>query len=252
MKAFYVNALAFLAALALLLAAAGPARAAQVTVGLGGGWQSSPYKGHDDNALPMPWLDIEGQRFFVHGLAAGAHLWRGEGQTLSLGVSYFGWRFDPDKTSDRRLKRLDKRDATMNAFLRYSLRTDYGTLAAEVAYDVLGRSEAVSGEASYAYPFEAGPLRLTPGLGLRWDSQKQLEYYYGVSRAEAARSGLEAYRPSSGLSPFAFLSADWPLSEHWALTASGRALFLSREIKDSPMVGSSQAFSAAAGVKYSF
>ena len=176
-----------------LLSVATPATAADVSVGLGGTWQSSPYKGHDDTILPVPLIHFEGERFYVRGLDAGVHIWRNETHAISLGASYFGLAFDSSKTDDRSLKRLDDRYSTLNLYLQYTLQTNYGHAGVRVLRDVLGNSDAFSAEAYYKYPFMFGPVYVSPGAGIRWDSEDQLDYYFGISSNEARKSGLERH-----------------------------------------------------------
>lgn len=228
------------------------AKAEEVTLGLGVGWVSSPYKEHDDTFLPFPIISYEGERFYVRGLSAGVHLWKEDLQEISLGLSYFGLRFDPGKTDNGRLQKLDDRYSTLNADLQYNLRTDYGHTGLKVSRDILGNSDGFSAEAYYKYPFMLGLVTLAPGGGLRWDSKEQLDYYYGISSKEARRSGLDKYDPDDGFSPFLSLEASWLFTENWSLSAGGEVLFLSNEIKDSPMVDSDQIFSANTGLNYTF
>lgn len=235
-----------------VLSVAIPATAADVSVGLGGSWQSSSYKGHDDTLLPVPLIHFEGERFYVRGLDAGVHIWRNESHEFSLGAAYSALAFDSSKTDDRRLKRLDDRYSTLNAYLQYALKTDYGHAGVRVLRDVLGNSDAFSAEAYYKYPFMLGPVYVSPGAGIRWDSEDQLDYYFGVSSSEAQKSGLDRYNPDSGISPFLSLEADWRFADNWSVTAAGQVLFLSKEIKDSPMVDDSQIFNATIGLKYTF
>lgn len=229
---------------------AAPAAAADVSVGLGAAWQSSPYKGHDDTILPAPLIHIEGDRLYLRGPDAGIHILKNEAHEFSLGASLSGLSFDSDKTDDRGLKKLNNRHSTLNAYLQYALQSDYGRAGLRVTHDVLGNSQAASAEAFYKYPLTLGPVYVSPGVGLRWDSAKQLGYYYGISPGEARKSGLDKYSPDAGVSPFLSLESDWKLADSWSLTAAGSVLFLSREITDSPMVDDSQIFNMTIGVKY--
>ncbi|MDL2316997.1 MipA/OmpV family protein [Desulfovibrio sp. OttesenSCG-928-A18] len=236
----------------IALSVSSPAIAADISIGAGGSWQSSPYKSHDDTVLPVPLIHFESERFYIRGLDAGVHIWRNEQQAVSFGVSYAALSFDPSKTDDRRLKHLDDRYSSLNAYLQYAVQTEYGHAGVRVLRDVLGNSDAFSAEAYYKYPLMLGPVYVSPGAGLRWDSEDQLDYYFGISSREARKSGLDKYSPDSGISPFLSLEADWKFAEHWSVMAAGRVVFLSKEIKDSPMVDDSQIFNATIGLKYSF
>ena len=207
---------------------------------------------HDDTFLPLPIISYEGERFYVRGLSAGVHIWKNEMHEVSLGLSYSALSFDSSKTDDRRLKKLEDRYSSIDADLQYNLRTDYGHAGIKVSRDILGNSDGFSAEAYYKYPFSIGQVYISPGAGVRWDSQEQIDYYYGVSSRESRRSGLDKYDPDGGFSPFLSLEADWCFTENWSVMAGGRVDFLSSEIKDSPMVDDDQIFSATIGIKYTF
>ena len=226
--------------------------AADFSVAGGAGYSSSPYKKYDVYVLPLPILSFDSKYFYMRGLGAGVHLWKDGQQTLSLGVSYHWQRFKHDKTDDRRLKQLSSRHDSINAELQYVVRGDYGRLKLAVFQDILDHSNGLSAEATYSYPFRPGKFYLSPGIGVRWESSDVLDYYYGISGKEASRSGLPRYKAEEGFSPFLFLESAYPLNKKWSLISAARAMQLSKEIKDSPMVDDTWMYSVFAGVNYSF
>lgn len=240
-----------LSGLCLLFTLSAPLAAADVSLGLAAAWQSSPYKGHDDSFLPIPLLNIEGERFYLHGPDLGVHLLKSDHQSLSFGLAYSGLSFDGDDTDDARLKKLESRDPSADAYLHYALRGDYGRAGLRLFHDILGKSGGAAAEAYYKYPISLEAVNITPGAGLRWDSEDVLDYYYGVSANEARRSGLNEYTAEAGLSPFVSLEMSWQFTERWGVIAAQRLQFLSREAEDSPMVDSGQVFSSMVGLNYS-
>lgn len=232
--------------------APGAACAADFSAGLGGGYASSPYKQHDGTILPFLPLFYEGERFYLNAFGAGAFIWKGEMQDISVGLSYSALAFDSDKTDDTRLQKLDDRHATILASAQYRLRTGFGHLGLRVSRDILGKSDGFSAELSYMYPFEFGSVRLSPGAGMRWDSKEQVDYYYGVSGTEARKSGLNRYRPDGAFSPYVSLAAQWAFADKWSLNAGGEVLFLGSEIQDSPMVDKARTFSVGIALNYTF
>jgi outer membrane protein len=231
---------------------AAPVLAAEVSLGLGAGWHSSPYKGHDDAVIPLPFLSVEGERFYLHSLEAGAYLLKNSKQALSLGAAYGGRAFDSDKTDDPALKKLDNRDAILSGVLKYARHGNYGQAGIKISRDILGKSDAFSSEVFYKYPVKLGSVRISPGAGVEWDSKEQLAYYYGISPSEASKSGLAEYKPEAGFSPFISIETVWNISGPWNIMAHGKLLFLSEEIKDSPMVDTGEIFSVAVGLSYTF
>lgn len=228
------------------------AAGADISVGAGGAFSSSPYKRHDDSMLPVPLITYEGERFYVRGASAGIHVWKEGQQTVSLGASYSWLHFNPGDTSDPRLRRLDKRYSTVMADLSYTLATQWGVGRVKLSRDILGHSDAFTGDASYRYPFHIGELTLSPGAGVQWASEKQADYYFGVSTGEARKSGLDRYDPNDSFSPYLMLDARYRLSPQWSVMAGGQVLFLSDEIKNSPMVDTDHTTSVMVGMQYSF
>ena len=224
----------------------------ELSLGLLGVYSSSPYKGHDDTILPFPLISYEGERFFFRGVGGGVHIWKDENQELLVGLSYAGMQFDHSKTDDNRLKRLDDRYSTVTVDAYYSLRTDWGNAGVKASQDILGNSEGFVVDLWYKHPFSVGQLTVVPGIGMQWDSERQADYYYGVSASESRKSGLEEYDAKNAVSPYLSLDINYALTDNWNLTAGGKMLFLSDEIQDSPMVDDSKQFDASVGVVYSF
>ena len=150
------------------------------------------------------------------------------------------------------MKRLDYLYSTLSVDAYYTLRTDWGNAGVKASQDILGNSEGFVLDLWYKYPVTFGQLTVVPGVGMQWDSERQADYYYGVSSSESRKSGLEEYDAKDAVSPYLSLDANFALTENWSLTAGGKMTFLSDEIQDSPMVDDSKQFDASFGVVYSF
>ena len=242
--------------LLILLALAlwsGPA-AAELTVGLGVGTGTSPYRNYDRKAVPWPMIRYEGERFYIQDLSVGLKLYDQEGLKASVFVAYDPHSFDSGDTSNSRLKRLDDRDEGVLVGGRLSYHHEVGVFSASLAGDVSGHSQGLVGRLAYSHPLDFGQFSLTPHAGVYWHSEKYNDYYYGVSRREAIRSGLPNYEADSAFSPFVGLSAGLRLDEAGRLrvNAFGEVRALPGEVKDSPMVGRSSTYSYGAGVAYTF
>ena len=227
-------------------------QADELSIGLGGGFQTSPYRGYDDQFSALPLIHYESQYFYVRGLAAGVKLLDYNGHEVSAGLSYDFHQFRAKDSDQAFMKKLRSRHASLNADLGYSLNGQYGTAGLIINQDISGHSNGQTIDAFYNYGLDFGRLHLRPGLGLKWESEKKLKYYYGVSRAESAVSGLPAYSPKSAVTPYLSLAADFKLADSWSVTAGAKVQFLSDEIKDSPMVDDSKTVGGYLGLKYAF
>ncbi|HGY1226666.1 TPA: MipA/OmpV family protein [Citrobacter farmeri] len=202
--------------------------------------------------MPVPIVNIERESFYVRGTDAGAFLWKNESQAFSLGISYSELFFDAGKTKNHNLKKLDNRHSTLNAFLQYTLYSPYGHASIQLLRDTLDNTDAFSGRAWYQYPVSFVSVHFTPRVGIRWDSQQQLDYYYGISGREAQESGLGRYRPQGGVSPFISLDTPWPFADDWSVITSSGIIFLNKEIRNNPMVDDNLIFHVTIGLSYSF
>ncbi len=55
---------------------------------------------------------------------------------------------------------------------------------------------------AWLYRYTNGAVTLTPGIGVQYSSENYNDYYYGVSKAESRRSGLNSYSADDGWDPY--------------------------------------------------
>jgi len=224
----------------------------QWSLGAGVGVLNSPYKDYDRDVYPVPVITYEGDDFWFRGLGGGYYLWNDTADKLSIMAYYDPMHFKPGDSDDWRLKQLDKRKSTMMAGLSYVHNTPYGFLRTSLAGDTLDNSNGYIWDLGWLYRYTNGGLTLTPGIGVEYTSENYNDYYYGVSRRESNRSGLERYSADDGWNPYLELSASYKFATDWNVYGTGRYARLSDEIKDSPMVDKSWAGAFSVGVTYSF
>jgi outer membrane protein len=75
-----------------------------------------------------------------------------------------------------------------------------------------------------------------PQLGVHTYSASYVQYFYGLNRVEAARSGYASYRPGSAVDPLAGAFIDTSIGGRWHVDVSLRHERLGRAIADSPIV----------------
>ena len=224
----------------------------QWSVGAGVGVLNSPYKDYDRDVYPVPVITYEGDNFWFRGLGGGYYLWNDQADKLSIMAYYDPMHFKPGDSDDWRLKQLDKRKSSMMAGLSYVHNTQYGFLRTSIAADALDNSNGYIWDLAWLYRYTNGGLTLTPGIGVEYTSENYNDYYYGVSRREANRSGLDRYSADDGWNPYLALTASYEFTQDWNVYGTGRYTRLSDEIKDSPMVEKSWAGAFSVGVTYSF
>jgi outer membrane protein len=95
--------------------------------------------------------------------------------------------------------------------------------------------------------------RFTVGAGLTMVNDSYNSSYYGVSPAEAARSGYLPYRASSGVQNV-YVSGgwNWALSPSWILASGARVTRLQGDARHSPLVQRPTNVSIFSGLAYRF
>ena len=125
-------------------------------------------------------------------------------------------------------------------------------LNVQLGGDISGKSDGFMGDVNFMKRFAFGEFGITPQIGAIWTSDKFNQYYYGISAAEAKKSGLDRYDPERGVSPYVRLMADWQVTDRISLYAESSLRVYSNEIKDSPMIDKDYAYGFGCGVSYRF
>ena len=139
---------------------------------------------------------------------------------------------------------MDERDQSIEFGGRVSFETDYGLLSLHALTDVLGNHKGQEVELRFGQPFYAdhwdGKKDVTLGFvgGLRWQSKKMVDYYYGVKNTETTASRNE-YHASSALIPFAGVELKTRFSEHFSLKGGLMYEHLPNTITNSPITSDS-------------
>lgn len=223
-----------------------------VSLGAGIAVGKLPYKSYDTKFWPAPVISYENDYFYVRGISAGVFLLKNDHHRLTVNAYYSPLHFKPSDSDDKALNQLNRRRSTMMAGLGYQYTDTWGIIRAELAGDVLGKSDGIIADLAYFYPIHIDKFRITPGIGVQWQSRQFNDYYFGVSSTESTRSGLSKYSADSGVSTYLSLNANYSLTSSWTLYATGRVSFLSSEAKDSPMVDKSYDAVFSTGITYTF
>lgn len=222
------------------------------TLGLGGALITNEYKDMHGRSTMLPLLGYEGEYLYLRGVAGGIHFFRNNWLELNAQISYLPQHFYADDSDDWAIRQLDDRYSTLMGGFNGRVITEFGILNATFSTDLLGYNNGILVDASYIYPIKLGWLDLTPGIGFQWADSNYDQYYYGVDRSESRKSGLEYYEPGDSFSPYVQLGARVIFNENWSAMVSARAMFLSEEIYESPMVDQSEKYAFTLGAIYKF
>ncbi len=225
---------------------------AELSVGANVMLVSSAYDMEDSIEVSvLPGVFYDNNKIYARGAQAGAYIINDGTNQLSAYAQLAGSQFDPDDANGA-LQGLDKRKWSAAAGLTYLRRTPIGGLRGQIATDVLGRNDGTFGRLTYLAKITKDKLTVYPSIGIEWNDESYNEYYYGVSDAEATRTGVAAYSPDSSFNPYINISANYDFNERWAGFANQSLSYLSDEQYDSPMVDSRTESRTTLGLLYKF
>ncbi|MBF0522529.1 MAG: MipA/OmpV family protein [Candidatus Omnitrophica bacterium] len=199
---------------------------------------SSPYKDVSTKVWPVPiisWHSKDG-KFFVEGKESGYQVLKYQDLTLDaiLRPRLMGYD-DNDATV---LNGMKDRKWSIDGGLRLAWNIpDSGNISVETSLvtDLLSEHQGQEAEIAVAKKFKGDIFVLKPKIGLRWQSQNLVDYYYGVQSTEATAS-RRTYEPSSSLNSFANLSFDMGVSKNWVMATMLEYEQLGSAIRNSPIV----------------
>ena len=212
-------------------------------VGVGVSIRSTLYAGEENRTLPFPLVNYEGERYYVKGPVIGYKFIDNASFTLN---GFVAARFDGVDAKDfgrsalasRGINRdlLEDRDMAADIGASAVFKTDAaGEFEIDLRADATNTSDGYQASLDYRYPFQAGPVRLIPSIGVVALSDKLANYYYGTLPKEVAR-GVVDYRPGSAIITRAGFTAILPTSPRWAFIAIVSADAYPDEITDSPLI----------------
>ncbi len=224
-------------------------------LGAGGAFTSSPYKKYD-TWTPTPIIAYNGKYFYIRGTQGGVKFSPTKNITVGAFLEYDFTNFFAHNSDDEALEHLENRYGSLLAGLMGTVAMPFGgNLRASVATNVLATHGGVVGTLEYDYMLRYEKLMVTPFVGAKFFSSDYVDYYYGVSGSEAARTGLEKYSLNSmAVEPYVGLRLNYSFTENISATLGGSVRFLSPQVLDSPMVDAHKpvTYSIFGGILYGF
>lgn len=153
------------------------------SVGLLAFARSQPYKGMNGNLLLLPALNIEKSDFYLRGITAGYRLLSFKQRNsidLILRPRLVGYNADEGGEAFRG---MHNRSDSLHGGLSANMQFDSLKLNIDALTDLLGKSKGQEVSASMGKAFR---LDNAPSVGLKWQSEKYVDYYYGVTPQEAS------------------------------------------------------------------
>ncbi|NNU16396.1 MipA/OmpV family protein [Parvularcula sp. ZS-1/3] len=230
-------------------------------IGLAVAVNDEPYVNFNDgtpNILAVPFYVYNKNNLTLAGPNISYRFWKPGGVQLSAEAKYRFQNYDEDDSPF--LEGMGDRNGTFEVGMKAQKRVDRLRLQANGFVDVAGQHDGY--ELQALATLEVGNGRMIsfrPLMGIAYQSENVLQYYYGVT-AEEARTGLAVgdgtfmdrpeYSAGPGFTPFAGAEFRIRLSRRLALSGQLKNNFLGDEIVDSPIVESGNRASAFVGLSY--
>ena len=206
---------------------------------VGAGIAAAPdYEGSDDY-IPEPLLFArvqKGARYLsLEGTTLRANL--APGSRLETGP-LVRYRFSRGGVRNNRVDAFEHVDAALEVGGFVTLKLDPLSVGLEASQDIAGAHSGfqVLGKADYAADLTS-VLSTRAGVFTTYASHDYMDTYFGVSGADARRSGLDRYEAGAGFKDVGLeLGLTYTITEQWSLSAIGRYARLLGDAADSPIV----------------
>lgn len=238
----------------------------------------------------IPQVNYNGERFFIQNLDFGVMLWESEHQQFNLlatpgydQVFFHRWSpsnfffdsnalissgnkggegeglptIDPgDKEfvgpsfNDLRQRQLRNRRMAGLAGFEYSINLGKFDIQAQYLSDFTGIHDGDEARISLAKHWASGRHHVITSVGAIWQSDEVMNYYYGVTSAEADERGV--YETDAAVSAIARLDWNYQLTERWDLRLLASYRRLPNEISDSPLINDNKVITVFVGGVYHF
>jgi len=247
----------FLMLLAVLCLMAPAVQAADVSIGGGLGFKPD-YEGSEDyEAVPVPFADVKfGNGMFIKllGLNLRANLIPDKVWQLGPVYNYRGERDDVDNSAVDDMKKVSDANE-LGIFGGFTIDNWFASL--EFLADVGEAHDGWYSKLRGGYNWVINnSWALSIGASTTYANDDYMQTYFGVSRQDAARSGLDRYNADSGIKDVGIdLGVNWMINQNWSTKGlASYTLLVGDADDDSPVVdeGDEGQFFGAVLVVYKF
>ncbi len=190
--------------------------------------------GRQNAVLPLIILTYQDWAYWSIG-GGGVWLFQSGDRALKLGMGlkiHRGYTAGDDEVYAGMSDRRNSLDGSLNAVWK----TDWVNTSLHYYHDIGKASMGDSASLKFSHAISLSQrLRLIPNIGAEWLSMRVVDYYFGVTAAEAtvirpAYTGRDTLNYNAGLNAVYFLNKSWILLGGVHLTHQGSG------IEDSPLV----------------
>lgn len=219
-------------------------------IGVGILLETMPYKEMDQRILPLPYLIMRRGNFFIEGLELGYRAIEGANGHFDLIITPRLDGFEADES--HWFDGMEDREFSIDGGVVTKWRQGTVEFNLTALTDILDKNGGQELSVSVGNTYLAGKMAtLTPSLGLKWQSDDLVDYYYGVTTYEA-RPDRPAYMGEATLNYTAALNGTYSLGKRSTLFGGIEYERLGQDISDSPLLETEQIISIFMGYGWQF
>jgi len=226
----------------------------KITLGFGPYIQSQPYKGVDDLILPSPVIFYDNGIFYIRWSRFGVYF-------LGEKKSDYAWGFSLTaqprtlgykSTDSKELNGMEDRESSFEGGLAFSASYhDKEYIEIMLLHDLLDRNKAWLARCEIGDEFKAGDFTFYPSVVGIYQSEKFLDYYYGVKESESTLT-RPAYSANDGFEFGIQTYIRYPLTTNLSTLVNLRYDILAKSAQDSPLVEDNYIYSGLLSLIYTF
>ncbi|MGC9491104.1 MipA/OmpV family protein [Vibrio genomosp. F10] len=220
------------------------------SLGLGAFKGASEYKQTKGKIYTIPFVSYDSEIFSASTLSASYHMPLSHSfwfdATAALRLQGF------DETLSAYTKGLAERESSIDAGFAANYLSEYlGLVRLHVMHDVSDTHQGYDVKLSYQYPLNLQAWEITPSIFVQHESDKLVDYYYGV-RSNEVEAWRTSYQGRSALRYGAGINITYSFAQNWSLFMMADIVQFSEGITDSPLVDTDTTLYSGLGVYYSF
>lgn len=227
----------------------------KATIGAGPYIQTQPYKDVSPIFVPSPVIFFDNSLFYVRWTRVGVYFLGDKQEDYAWGFSLTAQpRPNGYKGSDSEfVKGMRTRESTIEGGLAFS--AIYKDLFFEMMAltDLLDRHDSWLARAELGAKYELGDFTLYPSILLMYQSEKFVDYYYGVTASEVdASTGRTLYEPQGGLQLGAQTFINYSINKNYSTLLNVRVDKITNDAAKSPLVNEEYIYSGLVSLMYTF
>lgn len=215
----------------------------------------TPYKGLSSDSMVVPIITYEGERLIWRGPSLQYKLKGLEQGKPSLRVSLELAPNELESDQSIELAGIQDRDFSFLAGIRYIYPTQYGELSAVLQTDVTNKHDGQRGAINFKRVLFQDKKRqwaVTAGAQVEYLSDNYADYYFGVSKSEAAVSSFTEYQVDDVWQVGITLGGYYQFNKSWRAVIQTRYLRLADDVTNSPIIDSNYTINGIISATYQF